>query len=471
MIKRKLIAAVSVTVLLGFTVFATLKACSDGTSGYTDGTSIQSYNEQEYSDYTNNYSEEYSSEGSSHDGDNTSASEHNNEQGDVTESRGIENTGGTNMATDSGTGMTAYAPNGEERGNTTEKNTESGSSTSGGDPTETVKDNGSQGAELTTDAADSLDTESGEGTRFVFTSVKVEDDNYDYYSYLVGQKGYVPIQNKAELAALCRENVLSLDQGSKNISYIITKNGLFDTLAENMENLRNQADISRLPMDIYARDIYLYGELGLDYQTYYSRGVAIFMIRKIQNVTNSRGDYSVYAVYYYSYLTKEQAYLVDSVVNQAVKDWEGTDYDKMLAAYDYLRGMSKYADNADESMAHTAYGALINKSAVCEGYAKAYKLLLDAMGISNEIIVNDVHAWNAVKYEEQWYVVDVTNGDVNNSYAFFMLGRDVLLSGQNMLVDGYIFTAGTIADYGYIDGTNTDSHTLAEHSLRAVQKP
>mgnify|MGYP006954259698 FL=1 len=64
----------------------------------------------------------------------------------------------------------------------------------------------------------------------------------------------------------------------------------------------------------------------------------------------------------------------------------------------FLDGLSSISgevpENVDEPMAHSAYGALVNKSAVCEGYAKAYKLLLDEMGIENDSVFNDVHAWN-----------------------------------------------------------------------------
>ena len=91
------------------------------------------------------------------------------------------------------------------------------------------------------------------------------------------------------------------------------------------------------------------------------------------------------------------------------------------------------------------------------------------------IVVNDIHAWNVVQYEDQWYMVDVTNGDVNTRedkrcYAYFMLGQDVMNSSENLVVAGYIFSSGTIADYGYIDGSNTDSHVLAEISLQKTER-
>lgn len=469
MINRKLIAAVSVTVLFGFTVFATLSACSNRNSQFIDNTSYQPLNEQEYGysgsldtnadskefdDYSRTSAEEYTTEASR---ESTISSE--NTVPDAT----IQNETQTRPVTEDGS---SSSPSSSAGNNSSDASKEtSGEKRTEATSKETQSETESSKAESTTVSDNSYDKESGEGTQFVFTSIKINDNNYDYYTYLIN-KGYVPIKDTAGLSSYCEKNILSLDGGAKGISYIITENGLFDDMASGMEKLKSQADSTKSAKDMFNRDSYLYGELGLDYQAYYSRGVAIFMIKKIQNVTNNRGDYSVYAVYYYSYETKEQVQLVDSIVSQAVKDFSGTDYDKMLAAYDYLRDKADYAENVNESMAHTAYGVFINKSAVCEGYAKAYKLMLDAMGITNEIVFNDVHAWNVVQYEGQWYVVDVTNGDVNSCYAYFMLGQDVLYSEKRVVVDGYIFTTGTIAGYGYTDGSNTDIRTLAKQSFQ-----
>ena len=102
-------------------------------------------------------------------------------------------------------------------------------------------------------------------------------------------------------------------------------------------------------------------------------------------------------------------------------------------------------------MVQTAYGALVNKEAVCEGYAKAYKLLLNAMGIECDVVINAEHAWNVVQLEGKWYLVDVTNDDTNNGLMYFLLGAYVLM-GDNV----------TARYFGYIDGSNTDVRTLAE---------
>ncbi len=68
----------------------------------------------------------------------------------------------------------------------------------------------------------------------------------------------------------------------------------------------------------------------------------------------------------------------------------------------------------------TAYGALVNKRAVCEGYSRLYKAVLDKLGVECELISGyyidgeafEPHMWNYVQDEKgKWYAVDVTMND------------------------------------------------------------
>ena len=73
----------------------------------------------------------------------------------------------------------------------------------------------------------------------------------------------------------------------------------------------------------------------------------------------------------------------------------------------------KLSDETYESTAYTAYGALVNGSAVCDGYTYAFDLIskyvgLDAMRVSNQ---ENTHAWNDVKIGGEWYFVDVMCDD------------------------------------------------------------
>lgn len=103
----------------------------------------------------------------------------------------------------------------------------------------------------------------------------------------------------------------------------------------------------------------------------------------------------------------------------------GSDYEKELYVHDWLIKNVDYAYEAskDEDPDHTpigihdAYGALVNKEAVCDGYTRAFQLLCSKLGL-NAITVygmgtnNDGdyenHTWNAIEIDGDWYYVDVT---------------------------------------------------------------
>jgi transglutaminase/protease-like cytokinesis protein 3 len=100
-----------------------------------------------------------------------------------------------------------------------------------------------------------------------------------------------------------------------------------------------------------------------------------------------------------------------------------------------------------------AGGILQSRSSVCAGYSNLFKELLDRMGVECQIIngyakgygwtgkVPDSpdHAWNAVKIDGRWYLVDSTwgAGSTNETrqfvkkftnFLFFMPRRNILLS-------------------------------------------
>lgn len=97
-----------------------------------------------------------------------------------------------------------------------------------------------------------------------------------------------------------------------------------------------------------------------------------------------------------------------------------TVYRKEKAFHDYLvrnvvydsKARMKKAEGGD---VYTAYGALVEGSAVCNGYAEAMKLLCDLSGVECRMISGTVdgenHAWNLVSIDGEWYHVDVTWDD------------------------------------------------------------
>ena len=92
---------------------------------------------------------------------------------------------------------------------------------------------------------------------------------------------------------------------------------------------------------------------------------------------------------------------------------------KAYIAHNYLAKTVEYynredATSLERSYMQSAYGALINKKCVCQGYAEAYKRILNEVGIDCAVICGKIkgslehHAWNAVILEGESYHVDVT---------------------------------------------------------------
>ncbi len=105
---------------------------------------------------------------------------------------------------------------------------------------------------------------------------------------------------------------------------------------------------------------------------------------------------------------------------------------KEKAIHDYLTANIKYNYKALQNPASASthiwdiYGALIEGSAVCEGYAKSFVYLCRLVGINATTITGYAdgdHMWNAVEIDKSWYLVDVTWDDNDSSnltiYQYF----------------------------------------------------
>ena len=109
-------------------------------------------------------------------------------------------------------------------------------------------------------------------------------------------------------------------------------------------------------------------------------------------------------------------------------------YEQVLAIHDYLCIHVSYKEN---SYAHTAAGVFLkNREVVCEGYAKAFKILCGRFGIPAVLIpggalksngTREGHMWNYVQMEDSfWYMLDTTWDDQKTyiSRKYFLSGGE-----------------------------------------------
>lgn len=142
---------------------------------------------------------------------------------------------------------------------------------------------------------------------------------------------------------------------------------------------------------------------------------------------------------------------IDTVVNGILKEVEmkDNDYDKILYIHDWLTENIKYDETIVRINKDTIYGAFVEGEAVCGGYAKAFKYLMDKLNI-NSIIVQGIgineqgqenHAWNYIQLDGKWYGIDCTwddpiiVGDLTyytkkNYYTYFLKGQNIFYNSH-----------------------------------------
>ena len=129
---------------------------------------------------------------------------------------------------------------------------------------------------------------------------------------------------------------------------------------------------------------------------------------------------------YDEYVLSEERNKCDAVIQNAISEYEAltvgmaTNYDKILAVHDKIIKDIDYAyneagDPKTAVWAHNIMGVFENKSAVCEGYARAFQLIMNHFGIENVYVTGfagEDHAWNMVKLDDgQYYYIDTTFDD------------------------------------------------------------
>ena len=95
------------------------------------------------------------------------------------------------------------------------------------------------------------------------------------------------------------------------------------------------------------------------------------------------------------------------------------DYAREYFFHKVICERTAYSKNMDGRIIHSAYGALINGDAVCDGYSKAMALLLRMCGIECSVVTGvsyngdttGFHAWNIMKIHGVYTLSDLTWND------------------------------------------------------------
>ena len=152
----------------------------------------------------------------------------------------------------------------------------------------------------------------------------------------------------------------------------------------------------------------------------------------------------------YTSNAREEQQKLDAAINELNSrvDISGmTDEEIVLAYHEYLTSTVAYAYAAylqgslGGAHEYDMYGALVNHSSVCQGYAETMFYLLKKAGLSCAIASsqNINHAWNIVKVNGKWYHVDATWDDPvwdmpgRSNHDYFLVSFDTM--NKNTLVN------------------------------------
>ena len=161
--------------------------------------------------------------------------------------------------------------------------------------------------------------------------------------------------------------------------------------------------------------------------------------------------YEIYLNYYFDMNTcQTYSHLVNDYVNAIIKQSgalnESDEYEKVKRIYDLLisKGSYDFSDNQNNTRDivynHTVLGLLLEKKAVCDGIARTFKLILNAIDIKCIVVpgfaargdnIQEMHSWNIVKICNESYHFDLTWGIENSentyiNYDYFGLSDELI---------------------------------------------
>ena len=163
---------------------------------------------------------------------------------------------------------------------------------------------------------------------------------------------------------------------------------------------------------------------------------------------------------------------IEQTKNEILENLPDETEKKIKQIHDYLVDNLEYDQSLSQPNIYNLYGALVNKECVCEGYAKAFKYLLDEAGVDNVIVIgtatNSVgetenHAWNYVAISGKWYAIDVTWDDPviqgignllpsSHKYKYYLKGSETMENDH--VPSGQFTTNGKIFKYPNINNSD-----------------
>lgn len=257
---------------------------------------------------------------------------------------------------------------------------------------------------------------------------------------------------------------MDIERGMPNIAYEVTAtNPLSEYIAAHLINHSEFIDLSEYVNargDTSAEKFFSADDVkdALNealYQNPLSLGISGYYFYDVENVLEISYHHTKEDAVLMQETIKEEA---ERVVAEVVRDGM-TDLEKAQTLNNYLTSTAEYDYAAldvvenllpleelpeEYEYAWNAYGILIEKAGVCMSYAYAYKALCDEAGLECIVVTGIVtdsstgHAWNKVRIDNNWRLIDVTWNDSYPPNRYFDLSDSDLANNRIEDAD-YVF--------------------------------
>lgn len=246
------------------------------------------------------------------------------------------------------------------------------------------------------------------------------------------REGFEPIEDKSAYASL---KDVALKEAYEDI-----EESLFLISSERDDNGYYVMKSTRLSSELDSNEIYMVKEAVL------TDHPEVFWLTGDYRIGNNfhDGNYiTLYSQYSYDEIVAaiEEINVAAGEILSRIPDGAG-EFERELIIHDMLVDYTSYdseaaSEESDSVEAFGVYGTLVGRKAVCTGYARTAKMLLNRVGIESRLVSgmskNSGHMWNQVKIDEQWYNLDVTWDDpitdddiLYNRYSYFNITDEQL---------------------------------------------
>lgn len=268
----------------------------------------------------------------------------------------------------------------------------------------------------------------------LYTSSKFDDVDvsswYGPYVSWASEMGYVNGYSSSEFGP---GNSITVEQMGVIISNYISKSGVVLAPSSTFSGYADEASISRWAqdsMEVMAKyDLLPVNEAGNVRPTspVIRSEAAVALVRLSKG--DGKGGKPISNGTSTTTIEKEPVFTAEDAAKKIHDElWKSgkltssmTEKDKAIVYYMWMCQNCVYNDLVENSGRYTAYGALVNRAAVCEGLSRGYLALLETEGIQCGFLSSEDHMWNLAVLDGKEYEIDVTVGvccsrGINGSY-------------------------------------------------------